>query len=100
MHVQAPLSHDLAGPSSHHDVHGRHEGHSVAMFRDRFWVSLLLTIPVLIWSPDLQMWLGSRPRPSPAPTSSRPSSGPIVFLYGGGVFLRGALASCATGSPA
>ena len=41
-----------------HGAHDRHEGHSVAMFRDRFWLSLLLTIPVVIWSPDIQEWLG------------------------------------------
>ena len=41
-----------------HAHHDQHAGHSVAMFRDRFWLSLLLTIPVVIWSHDLQEWLG------------------------------------------
>jgi hypothetical protein len=27
----------------------RHAGHSVAMFRDRFWITLLLSIPTLVW---------------------------------------------------
>ena len=31
------------------DGHDRHAGHSVAMFRDKFWLSLALTIPTLIW---------------------------------------------------
>ena len=30
-----------------HDAHHKHAGHSVAMFRDRFWVSLALTVTVL-----------------------------------------------------
>ena len=41
-----------------HGAHDRHDGHSVAMFRDRFWLSLLLTIPVVVWSRDVQEWLG------------------------------------------
>src|SRR5262249_11176221 len=46
--------HDMAG----HDGHDKHAGHSVAMFRDRFWLSVLLTIPILIWSEMVQDWLG------------------------------------------
>ena len=30
-------------------VHDRHAGHSVAIFRDKFWLSLLLTLPVIVW---------------------------------------------------
>lgn len=36
----------------------RHAGHSVAMFRDKFWLSFALTIPVVFWSTDVQHWLG------------------------------------------
>ncbi len=40
-------------------THDRHAGHSVAMFRDKFWLSFALTIPVVFWSTDVQHWLGS-----------------------------------------
>lgn len=40
--------------------HDRHAGHSVAMFRDKFWLTLALTIPVIVWSADPQHWLGYR----------------------------------------
>jgi cation transport ATPase len=40
-----------------HEAHDRHAGHSVAMFRDKFWLSLALTIPVVFWSADVQHWL-------------------------------------------
>ena len=43
-----------------HAGHDEHAGHSVAMFRDRFWLSLLLTIPVLVWSEMVQEWLRDR----------------------------------------
>ena len=77
--------------SVEHAAHDRHEGHSVAMFRDRFWVSLLLTIPVLIWSPDLQMWLGYEAPTFPGSDIIPAILGTTVFLYGGSVFLAGAL---------
>jgi hypothetical protein len=60
------------------------------MFRDRFWVSLLLTLPVLIWSPDLQMWLGYEAPTFPGSDLIPAVLGTIV-LYGGGVFIAGAL---------
>src|SRR3974390_1815530 len=41
-----------------HGRHDRHAGHSVVMFRDKFWLSLALTIPVVAWSTDVQHWLG------------------------------------------
>ena len=44
--------------SDAHASHDRHAGHSVAMFRDKFWLSFALTIPVVIWSTDIQYWFG------------------------------------------
>ena len=41
-----------------HAAHDKHAGHSVAMFRDRFWLSVLLTVPILVWSDTVQGWLG------------------------------------------
>ena len=73
-----------------HASHDRHAGHSVAMFRDKFWLSLALTIPVVFWSPDVQYWLGYT---APAFAGSKflpPVLGTIVFIYGGLVFIRGA----------
>ena len=44
--------------SEAHASHDRHAEHSVAMFRDKFWLSFALTIPVVFWSTDVQQWLG------------------------------------------
>ncbi len=71
--------------------HSRHTGHSVAMFRDRFWLSLVLTLPILIWSPDLEAWLGYTAPTFPGSQLIPPILGTIVFLYGGLVFLRGGI---------
>ena len=48
------LAHEHRGHGAHgghdeHAGHDRHAGHSVAMFRDKFWISLALTIPILVW---------------------------------------------------
>jgi Cu2+-exporting ATPase len=69
--------------------HDRHEGHSVAMFRDRFWLSLLLTIPVVLVSHDVASWLGYE-LPMATPLDWLPAIlGTVVFIYGGLVFVRG-----------
>lgn len=61
------------------------------MFRDRFAVSLLLTLPTLVWGHMLQSALGYT---APAFSGSSwipPGFGTAVFLYGGLPFLRGAV---------
>src|SRR5262249_60586794 len=68
----------------------RHAGHSVAMFRDKFWLSFVLTIPVVVWSREVQHWLGYTAPTFPGSALIPAIPGPFVFLYGGLVFLRGA----------
>jgi P-type Cu2+ transporter len=83
-----------------HGAHDRHAGHSVAMFRDRFWLSLFLTIPVVIWSRDPQAWLRYAAPTFPGSALVPPLLGTLVFLYGGLVFLRGARGELAARQPA
>ncbi|NUQ20397.1 MAG: copper-translocating P-type ATPase [Gemmatimonadaceae bacterium] len=74
-----------------HAGHDKHAGHSVAMFRDKFWISLALTIPTLVWGHMLQRAFGYT---APAFAGSRwvpPLFGTAVFLYGGWVFIQGAI---------
>ncbi|MEX2282278.1 MAG: heavy metal translocating P-type ATPase [Gemmatimonadota bacterium] len=61
------------------------------MFRDKFWITLALTVPTLIWGHMLQMALGYNAPQFPGSTLIPPVFGTAVFLYGGVVFLRGAL---------
>ena len=83
-----------------HGGHDRHAGHSVSMFRDKFWLSLALTFPVIVWSPDPQAWLGYSAPAFPGSALIPPVLGTVVFLYGGLVFLRGALAELTDRQPA
>lgn len=73
-----------------HRGHDQHEGHSPEMFRDRFWLSLVLTIPVVFWSAHIQELLGYRAPEFPGSTWIPAAIGTVVFLYGGPVFLKGA----------
>ena len=60
------------------------------MFRDKFWTSLVLTIPTLIWGHMLPRVLGYTPPALPGARWIAPVFGTVVFLYGGLVFLQGA----------
>lgn len=67
-HDAEAATHGQAMPSDHahsavdedHSVHthGEHAGHSTAMFRNRFWVSLALSVPVVYFSPMVGHLLG------------------------------------------
>ncbi len=82
-----------------HASHDRHAGHSVAMFRDKFWLSFSLTIPVIFWSADVQHWLGYRAPSFPGSNLIAPILGTVVFVYGGLVFIRGAWGELADHKP-
>ena len=82
-----------------HGNHDRHAGHSVAMFRDKFWLSFALTIPVVFWSADVQHWLGYTAPSFPGSHLIAPILGTVVFFYGGLVFLRGARGELADRKP-
>ena len=82
-------SSDLHGAA--HGGHDKHAGHSVAMFRDKFWISLLLTIPTLIWGHMLQRAFGYSPPAVPGAEWIPALFGTAVFLYGGLPFLQGAI---------
>ena len=82
-----------------HRGHDRHEGHSVAMFRDKFWLSFFLTIPTVIWSPEVQHWLGYTAPSFPGSRFIPAILGTVVFVYGGLVFLRGARGEIANRKP-
>lgn len=72
------------------DGHDKHEGHSLAMFARKFWVSLTLTVPVVLYSELPQRLLGWQAPEFPGSRYLSLVLGSIVFFYGGLVFLAGA----------
>jgi Cu2+-exporting ATPase len=70
-----------------HAAHADHTGHE-KMFRNRFWVSLALSIPVLIFSPMIQHLLGFRLPSIPGSEWLPFALSLVIFAYGGVPFLR------------
>ena len=83
----------MTGHTGHGEpgAHDRHEGHSVAMFRDRFWITLLLSIPTLLWSGMVQHMFGFSAPTFPGSSYIPAFFGTAVYLYGGSVFLKAGL---------
>lgn len=71
------------------EEHDNHAGHNPAVFKQKFWVSLMLTIPALLFSHTLQSWFG-------VDLSFYGSEyisavfGVVIFFYGGSVFIKSA----------
>jgi Cu2+-exporting ATPase len=84
---------------AHAGRHDRHAGHAVASFRDRFWLSLALTVPTVLLSEDVAMWLGYDLPMLPWVAWVPAILGTAVFLYGGLVFIRGAVGELADRRP-
>ena len=70
----------------HGDMEGGHMDH-VAMFRRRFWVSLILTVPTLIFSTGLQDILHLTGPRFPGSIWIPAVFGLAIFIYGGRTFL-------------
>ncbi|MGH9857439.1 MAG: HAD-IC family P-type ATPase, partial [Acidobacteriota bacterium] len=74
-------------PSSHRGFGG---AGSTNIFAKKFWVSLLLTIPIVLYSPLPQSFLGWSPPIFSGSSLIPPLLGSIVFFYGGWIFLSSA----------
>jgi Cu2+-exporting ATPase len=89
-----PTAHDgsaVHGEGEGGGRHDKHAGHSIAMFRDRFWLSLVLTIPTLVWGHMLPRIFGYTPPEFSGSQWIAPALGTAVFLYGGLPFVQGAI---------
>jgi Cu2+-exporting ATPase len=80
-------------------AHDRHGGHSVAIFRDKFWISLLLTIPTLVWGHMLQRAFTFSPPHFPGSEWIPAVFGTAVFLYGGTPFIKGGISELRDRAP-
>ncbi len=84
-----------AGHSEHaggdeHEGHGAHTDHTghETMFRRRFWISTLISIPVLLYSPAIQNWFGFSVPEFAGSQWLTPVFAVFVFFYGGMPFLK------------
>ncbi|MQA24732.1 MAG: heavy metal translocating P-type ATPase [Micromonosporaceae bacterium] len=72
----------------HHQGHDKHAGHDPEMFRRKFWLSLALTVPVVVTSHMIMEWFGYT-LDFPGISLVGPVLGSVVFCYGGWPFLVG-----------
>lgn len=79
-------------------AHVDHTGHE-ELFRQRFWVCLLLTIPVLLYSPMVQMLFGFQMPQFPGSAWIGPFFAFVIFVYGGVPFLQMAVPEIQTRQP-
>lgn len=96
-HKGNTVAHEMHGTSGAHPTnavvhssYNQHAGHSATMFRDKFWLSLTLTLPVVFWSAEVQHWLGYHAPVFPGSRFVPAILGTIIFVYGGRVFIQGA----------
>ncbi|WP_257345731.1 heavy metal translocating P-type ATPase [Pseudalkalibacillus decolorationis] len=86
-HHVAPEDHGHEGHGGH-DHHGHDHEHMIDDFKKRFYISLVLTIPILLLSPMIQMFLGFE-LTFPGSMYVLFALATIVFFYGGWPFLTG-----------
>lgn len=88
-----------------HEDHGGHEGHGTdhsgheMMFRNRFWVSLVLSIPVLLYSDMIQQWFSFTMPEFAGSQFIGPIFSVIIFIYGGIPFLEMAVPEIRNNKP-
>jgi Cu2+-exporting ATPase len=88
MDYAVQMDHSSHAAMSEYAGHGTdHTGHE-QMFRTRFWGSLLLSIPGLVFSPTLQNWLGFRAPAFPGSDCIPFMFSLAIFAYGGIPFLN------------
>lgn len=85
-------------PAQHDGHHAADEDHA-AQFRARLWLSLVLALPVLLYSEMVQEWLGYSAPAFPGDGLVAPILGTVVYLYGGWPFLAGAVAEARERQP-
>ena len=84
------------GHSSGHAGHDKHAGHDPEVFRRRFWLTLLASIPVVFTSEMIMEWFGYSLR---GVAWVGPVLGTFIYLWGGWPFLKGALAEVRDRAP-
>ena len=83
--------HEGHGPHDPHGGHDKHAGHDPEMFRRRFWLTLALTIPLVVTSEMVMDWFGYS-LDFRGMSLLGPVLGSVVFWWGGWPFLAGGVA--------
>jgi Cu2+-exporting ATPase len=82
------MDHSRMGSGGDHGEHHDHHHMMIVDFRRRFWVSLALTVPVLLLAPMIQGWLGIA-WDFPGQLYVLFGLSTVIYFYGGWPFLKG-----------
>jgi Cu2+-exporting ATPase len=99
-HKKHDHDHDKGGHNKHKDSHDHsgHHSHMAKDFRKRFWISLVITLPIVVLSPMIQGLLGYE-LSFPGDSYIQFALSSAVFFYGGWPFLKGAFGEIRKKSP-
>jgi Cu2+-exporting ATPase len=89
---------EAGGGHAGHQGHDKHAGHDPEMFRRKFWLSLVLTVPIVLTSEMVMDWFGYS-LDFPGISWVGPVLGSVVFFYGGWPFLVGAVSEVRDRAP-
>jgi Cu2+-exporting ATPase len=89
---ETEMDHSMHNDQKNHNNHdaNRHAGHSTTMFFKKFWISLILTVPVVLYSDVIEKFFKWSPPEFPGSPYMPLIFGSIIFFYGGLVFINGA----------
>lgn len=90
---------DKIDHQEHSHDHDKHAGHSPNMFKTKFWLSLALTVSVLLYSQTVMDWLNFQMPAFPGSEWVPAVLGTFIFFYGGMVFIRSAKAEISARMP-
>jgi Cu2+-exporting ATPase len=90
-HKHSHEHHDHSNHNNGHESHDHHQGHHAHMiedFKKRFWISLVITLPIVVLAPMIQGLIGYELRFNGDRYVQFVLSS-IIFFYGGWPFLKG-----------
>lgn len=93
-------NHSAHDHSAHdHSGHSGHEHHDPKSFKNLFWISLVLTIPTVIYSHTVQELLGFMPPEFPLSHYLPAILGTILMIVGGRIFVVGGVSELKAKKP-
>src|SRR5690606_8403909 len=87
-HVKMQADHSGHGDHANHGGHEKHAGHHTHDFLKRFWICIVVTIPILLLSPMVQQWMGID-IDFPSDQYVLLGLSAFIYFYGGMPFLKG-----------
>jgi len=102
-HEQHPHHQDTHKNHEHHEghehSHHEHSHHDPAQFKQKFWLSLVLTLPILYYAEQFQTWFGYDALTFPGSEWLSLLLAVVLYFYGGWVFLSGAVSEIRAKQP-